>query len=192
MEIPITFLDGILIAIVLISAGLSMARGFIREVLSILSWVVAGLATFFLYDDLLPYIFSSIQNEFIATGISITIIFLVTLFVVSYITHKISDFLLDSRVGTLDRSAGFIFGAARGFLLMVAAMLLFNLFVVGPQQPAWISNAKSKPILDSVGGSIKKLMPGNQDELESNVEESTELDSLTNENIDNEFDANDS
>ena len=189
---PITFLDGILIAIVLISAALSMARGFIREVLSILSWVVAGVATYFLYDDLLPHIHDIISNEIISHGISITIIFLVTLFIVSYITHKISDFLLDAKVGTLDRSAGFIFGAARGFLLMVAAMLLFNLFVTDAQQPAWVTDAKSKPILDSVGGSFKRFMPASQEELDTNFDETQELDSLTNENLENSLAPSDS
>ena len=189
---PITFLDGILILIVLISAGLSMARGLIREVLSILSWVVAGLATYFLFDDLLPHINDIIENEFIASGISITVIFLVTLFVVSYITHKFSDLILDAKIGTLDRSAGFIFGAARGFLLMVAAMLLFNLFVTDHQQPSWVTDAKSKPILDSVGGSIKNFIPADQEELNTNLNESTELDSLSNETIDDSIEPSDS
>lgn len=156
---PITILDGILIAIMLISAVLAMIRGFVREVLSIASWVAAAVAAYSLYSEVLPYAKQYISNDHIALGASVAGVFLVTLIIVSYVTMRISDFVLDSRIGALDRSAGFVFGAARGLLLVVVAMLFFNWFVPEARQPQWITAAKSKPMLNSIGEQLIAALP---------------------------------
>ncbi|WP_319773614.1 CvpA family protein [Breoghania sp.] len=156
---PITILDGILIVIMLVSAVLAMIRGFVREVLSIASWLAAAVAAYLLYDKLLPFAKQYIANEQIALGASVVVVFLLTLILVSYITMRISDFVLDSRIGALDRSLGFLFGAARGLLLVVVAMLFFNWLVQEQKQPTWIINAKSKPLLNSIGAKIISALP---------------------------------
>ncbi|MEI2387796.1 CvpA family protein [Breoghania sp. JC706] len=156
---PITLLDGILIVIMLISAVLAMIRGFVREVLSIVSWLAAAVAAYKFYGVLLPFAKQYISHEQIALGASVATIFLVTLIIVSYITMRISDFVLDSRIGALDRSLGFVFGAARGLLLVVVAMMFFNWFVQEPKQPGWIANAKSKPLLNSIGQRLIAALP---------------------------------
>jgi len=156
---PITLLDGILLAIMLVSALLAMIRGFVREVLSIASWVAAAAAAFFLYDRVLPYVQQYIDNEMVAIGASVAAVFLVTLLVVSYITMRISDFVLDSRIGALDRTLGFVFGAARGLLLVVVAMMFFNWFVQPEQQPGWVLEAKSRPVLLSIGERLVSVLP---------------------------------
>ena len=156
---PITILDGLLIAIMLMSAVLAMIRGFVREVLSIASWVAAAASAFLFYGQVLPYAKQYIANEQIALGASVATVFLLTLIVVSYITMRISDFVLDSRIGALDRSLGFVFGAARGLLLVVVAMLFFNWFVPEPKQPQWIITAKSKPMLNTIGEQLIAALP---------------------------------
>ena len=59
----------------------------------------------------------------------------------------ISDAILDSKIGALDRSLGFVFGAARGFLLGVVAFAIFNWLVAEKQQPEWVKTAKTRPML---------------------------------------------
>ncbi|WP_417684094.1 CvpA family protein [Roseibium sp.] len=156
---PITLLDGILLVIMLISAVLAMIRGFVREVLSIASWVAAAIAAFLLYKHVLPYAQQYISHELVAMGASAAAVFIVTLLVVSYITMRISDFILDSRIGALDRTLGFVFGAVRGLLLVVVAMMFFNWFVQPQQQPNWVLQAKSRPILISVGERLVAVLP---------------------------------
>jgi membrane protein required for colicin V production len=155
---PITLLDGILLGITLVSAVLAMVRGFSREVLSLVSWAAAAAAAYLFYMPVLPFLQPYINNETIAKIAAAGAVFLVVLIVVSLITMKIADFIIDSRIGALDRTLGFLFGAARGVLLMVVAMLIFN-SMVATNQPAWITNAKSKPILDSLGEQLMGLMP---------------------------------
>lgn len=157
---PITLLDGILLVIMLISALLAMIRGFVREVLSIAAWVAAAVAAFAFFDDLLPFVREHIAQEQIAMAASAGGIFLVTLMIVSFITMRISDFVLDSRIGPLDRTAGFIFGAARGLLLVVVGLLFFNWFIPDPSaQPSWVAGAKSKPVLEAIGQQLLAALP---------------------------------
>ena len=156
---PIRLLDGILLAIMLVSAVLAMIRGFVREVLSIASWVAAAIAAYALYGQVLPFAQQYNNHSMMALGACVAAVSLVTLIIVSYITMRISDFVLDSRIGALDRTLGFLFGAARGLLLVVVAMMFFNWFVVPEQQPNWILQAKSRPILLSVAERLVSVLP---------------------------------
>ena len=63
---------------------------------------------------------------------------------------KISDFVIDCRIGAIDRTLGFLFGAARGFLVVAVALLFFN-WLAGAKPPAWIANAKTQPLLEPIG-----------------------------------------
>ena len=160
---PITILDGIVIGVALFSAVLAMVRGFSREVLSVASWVGAAAAAYFLYPVLLPYAKDYTTSDTVAMVGSAAAVFLVALIVISFITMRIADFIIDSRIGALDRTLGFLFGAARGILLVVVAMLFFNWLVAPQQQPSWVTTAKSKPLLDNLGGKLIALMPENAD-----------------------------
>lgn len=160
---PITILDGIVIGVALFSAVLAMVRGFSREVLSVASWVGAAAAAYFLYPVLLPYAKDYTTSDTVAMVGSAAAVFLVALIVISFITMRIADFIIDSRIGALDRTLGFLFGAARGILLVVVAMLFFNWLVAPQQQPSWVTTAKSKPLLDNLGSRLVALLPEDAD-----------------------------
>jgi membrane protein required for colicin V production len=155
---PITLLDGILVGFTLVSAMLAMVRGFSREILSIASWIAAAVAAYLFYPAVLPYVTPYIDNEKLAMGAAAGIVFIIALIVVTVITMKIADFIIDSRVGALDRTLGFLYGAARGILVVAVGLLFFN-WLVGTNPPAWIANAKSKPLLESVGTKLESFLP---------------------------------
>lgn len=155
---PITILDAILIVFTLVSAVLAMVRGFSREVLSIASWVVAAAAAFFFYPLVTPLLAPYIDNPKIAMAGAAAVVFFVALIIVTIITMKIADFIIDSRVGALDRTLGFLYGAARGIIVVAVGMLFFN-WMAGSNLPADVANAKSKPLLDMVGNKIQSYMP---------------------------------
>ena len=155
---PITLLDGILVGFTLVSAMLAMVRGLSREVLSIASWVAAAAAAFFFYPMVLPYVTPYLDQKQLALAVSAAIVFFIALIVVTVITMKIADFIIDSRIGALDRTLGFLYGAARGILVVAVGLLFFN-WLVGPNAPAWVAEAKSRPLLESIGTSIENLLP---------------------------------
>ena len=154
-----SYLDLGLLAIVLVSALLSMVRGFTREVLAIASWAAAAIAAYYFYPLVLPTVANYIEKPQIAMVVSVALVFFATLIVVSIITVKLSDAILDSKVGALDRTLGFVFGAARGFLLGVVAFLFFNWLVPTKTQPEWVSNARTRPLLQMTGEDLMAMLP---------------------------------
>jgi membrane protein required for colicin V production len=163
---PITLLDFILIGVMLVSALLAMIRGFMREILSIAAWVIAAVATLYAYSRLLPYAKTYFNNDIIAAAAVIGGTFLGTLLIVSIITVRFSDMVLDSRVGALDRTLGFLFGLARGLVIVVVAFLFFAWLVPPRTQPSWVANAKSRVVLQSTGDWLISMLP---DDPESTI-----------------------
>lgn len=155
----IAILDGVVLAVIFISALLAMFRGFVREVLSIAAWVAAAILAYLFYEELIPYISQYVDNRSVAVGLSAAAIFLVSLIVVSLITMKISDFVMDSPVGVLDRFLGFLFGAARGLLLVVVAVIFFNWLVDDANRPEWVTSAVSYPQLSKWGEDLLAAIP---------------------------------
>src|SRR6478672_4170039 len=156
---PITLLDLILLVVMLISALLAMVRGFMREVLSIASWAAAALLTLYAYPRLKPVVLQYFSNDIVASAITVGGVFLGTLLLVSVITIKISDTILDSRIGALDRTLGFLFGLARGLVIVVVAFIFFDWLVPARSQPEWVKNAKSLVVLKKTGDTLMSMLP---------------------------------
>ena len=93
---PITILDLVLLAVMLISGLLAMVRGFMREILSIAAWGAAALVTLYAFSKLLPTAKSYFNNDTVAAAVVVAGTFIATLIVVSVITVRISDMILDS------------------------------------------------------------------------------------------------
>jgi membrane protein required for colicin V production len=108
---------------------------------------------------LVPYAKRYTDDERIAIVGSAAVVFLVALIIISFITMKIADFIIDSRIGALDRTLGFLFGAARGVLLLVVAVAFWNWLVDTAHRPDWVNNAKSKPFLDSMVVKLEGMLP---------------------------------
>ncbi len=154
-----SYLDLAVLAIVLVSALLSMLRGFSREVLAIVSWAAAAAAAYYFYPVVTPYLTPYIHKDVIAQAAAAAIVFFATLIIVSLFTVRLSDAILDSKIGALDRTLGFVFGAARGFLLAVVAFAIFNWLVSEKQQPEWVKTSKIRPILTETADKIVALLP---------------------------------
>jgi membrane protein required for colicin V production len=154
-----SYLDLAVLAIVLVSAILSMLRGFSREVLAIASWAAAAAAAYYFYPVVTPYLTPYIHKDVIAEAAAAALVFFATLIVVSLFTVRLSDAILDSKIGALDRTLGVVFGVARGFLLAVVAFAIFNWLVSDKQQPEWVKTAKMRPILTDTADRIVALLP---------------------------------
>jgi membrane protein required for colicin V production len=156
---PVTILDLVLLAVMLVSGLLALVRGFMREILSIAAWGAAALVTLYSFSKLLPTAKTYFNNDTVAAIVVVAGAFIGTLIVVSVITVRISDMILDSRIGALDRTLGFLFGLARGLLIVVVAYEFFIWLVPDKQQPDWVRGAKSRVVLASAGEWLKGLLP---------------------------------
>lgn len=170
---PITLLDGAVFALILMSALLAMVRGFSREVLSIASWIIAAIAAIYLFPVFTPMVQNYIEAERIAQAVAGAAVFFIVLILATWITSRLADFVVDSRIGPLDRSLGFLFGAGRGIIVCAVAVWFLGFFIPN-QEIAWIDNSKSKPFLESVANSLVDMLPDNLDQYLSGDEPGTE------------------
>jgi membrane protein required for colicin V production len=144
--------------LVLISAILATARGFTREVLSLATWAGSAAIAAYMYFYHKDLAAAYIKEELVATGVTVIGSFLVSLIVLHLLTMWIGDLVVDSRVGPLDRTLGFIFGAARGVLICVVAAVFAN-FLLSPKLPDMVSQSKSYEPLLKAGDWLITLLP---------------------------------
>ncbi|MBB4040932.1 membrane protein required for colicin V production [Microvirga flocculans] len=161
---PFSVLDLVVIGIVLISALLAAVRGFTREVLAIVAWVVAAAAAWYLHPAALPIAQQYISSNTVALIASIGGIFIVTLIIVSIITVQVSDLILDSRIGALDRTLGLLFGAARGFLICVIGWAFLGWLLQG-KEPEWAAASRTRPAMENARDNIIAMLPDNAEAL---------------------------
>ncbi|MEE1611609.1 CvpA family protein [Microvirga sp. CF3016] len=161
---PFSVLDLVVIGIVLISALLAAVRGFTREVLAIVAWVVAAAAAWYLHPTALPIAQQYISSNTVALVAAIGGIFVVTLIIVSIITVQISDLILDSRIGALDRTLGLFFGAARGFLICVIGWAFLGWLLQG-KEPDWATSSRTRPAMENTRDNIIAMLPENAEAL---------------------------
>jgi membrane protein required for colicin V production len=158
---PFQLLDLILIGIMLVSGLLALMRGFTREVLTLVAWGGAAVAAYFaiqqqaLLDLVQPYIDKPMIAK-VAVGAGV---FIIVLILISIISVKISDAVVDSAVGAFDRSLGFVYGLARGFILVVIAYLFYGWLLTEDRQEDWVRNAMSLPAIKYAGGVMLDFMP---------------------------------
>lgn len=171
---PLTLLDFILLGIMLVSGLLALARGFTREVLSLVAWAVAAVAAYFAIQraDLVNFVKTSIpylDQEILAQVAVGAAAFLLALIILSIISVKISDYVVDSAAGSFDRSMGFIFGVARGFVFVAIAYLFYGWLIPADKQEPWVRNAYSLPMIKSAGEGLLSFMPPDIAETLSNT-----------------------
>jgi membrane protein required for colicin V production len=158
----LTYLDVGVIALCAISGLLAMYRGLVREVLSIVSWVLAAAATayFLLFhkDVAKSAAEGFFQNEMLAQFAIGVLIFVVVLILVHFITIRISDTVLESRIGMIDRVFGLAFGIARGYLLVAIALAGLTYLLGGDKaMPDWVAKSQTLPYIQPVSVGINEL-----------------------------------
>lgn len=159
----VSYLDAALLAILVISGLVAMYRGLTREVLSILSWVAAAAACVyfvFKYRAEAQQVAEQFHTPLLVAQVAIGgIIFLIVLIIVHLITTRISDTVLDSRIGAIDRLLGLAFGVVRGFVLVVIPFMFYEAFVPDPkQQVPWVRDAVSMPYIKGTGDSFRIIL----------------------------------
>ena len=118
-------LDIAVVAIVLISGVLALSRDFVREVLSVVAWVGAAIATLYLFRFAQPVARTYITVELVAEIAAGVAIFVVALIALSLISHALSRRIRESALGPLDRSLGLVFGLVRGAAVVALAYMIF-------------------------------------------------------------------
>jgi membrane protein required for colicin V production len=153
-------LDIIVIAIVVLSGLLAFARGFVREALSIVSWLGATAAALYAAPYLRPYAERFVPKGTVADSVAAGVAFLVTLIVLTIITSRISRQVKRSSLSALDRTLGLVFGIARGALLVCIGYIALSLVLPpGSDRPRWMAESRTLPLVASAADGLMQLVP---------------------------------
>lgn len=158
-SLPFTVVDIIVVAVLLISALLAFARGFVHEVLSVAGWIGAIFAAIYGFPYLKPHARDLIPIEVAADLAAGAVIFIVTLILLSFLTRAIAKQVQASALNALDRSLGFLFGLLRGAILVCLIYIGVEWMMPVQDQPGWLRNAKTMPLIETGAGILKSLVP---------------------------------
>ncbi|WP_439241934.1 CvpA family protein [Lonepinella sp. BR2474] len=132
-------IDYIIIGIIVFSVIVSLLRGFVREVLSLATWIVA----FIIASQFYPYLaglLTQIDSEYIRNGVAIGILFILTLIVGGIVNYVISQLVDKTGLSGTDRVLGACFGFLRGVLIVAALLFFVDTFTNFEQSDAWKSS----------------------------------------------------
>jgi membrane protein required for colicin V production len=158
-EFPINLTDLVVLAVVLISGFLAFFRGFIREALSIGAWVAAFFAGVYGFPILAPSLVDVVPDPALVPWVAGIVIGLITVIVLSLLAHYLAKAMQVEGLGAIDRSLGFLFGLARGAVLVSLSFLMIQWALDDRDYPAWLGGAKSLPLARSGADLLVRLMP---------------------------------
>jgi membrane protein required for colicin V production len=118
------WVDYVIIAVILLSSGISIIRGFIKEVLSLLSWIVSFWVALVFHPHLATLLVDYVATPSIRLFAAFLALFIVTLILGALINHLISQLVEKTGLTGTDRSLGVIFGALRGVAIVTLLVLL--------------------------------------------------------------------
>ena len=160
MELPSINVADVGIALVIVISGVFAAfRGFVHEMLAVISWIGAALATPYGFSYIQPHVRGLITVPLIADMTAGVGIFLLVLIVLSILTRVVSRQIRASALGPLDRSLGLVFGFLRGAVLICVAWLMFAWVLPREDHPRWITEAKARPFVERGGAMLIAFLP---------------------------------
>lgn len=156
-----TIIDGVVALVIVLSALLAYSRGFVREGLAIAGWAVAGVVAFIFAPQAEPLVKEvPMLGDFIADSCELsmiaafTSIFAVALILASFITPLFSSLVQRSALGGLDQGLGFLFGVARGVLLVAIAYFVYET-VITSQDIQIIDDSRSARVFSRLTDSVE-------------------------------------
>lgn len=160
-----TLVDGGVALVIVISALLAYSRGFVRESLAIVGWIVAAVVAFILAPQVQPLVKEiPVVGGFLTDSCELSMIagfaaiFALALVIASLFTPLFSSLVQRSVLGGLDQGAGFLFGVFRGILLIAIAFFVYET-VVTSQDIQMIDDSRSHRVFSRLTGHIEEGNP---------------------------------
>jgi len=156
--VTFTWVDWAIIAIVAVSSLISLTRGFVKEALSLVTWVVAGVIAWMFGGALSQHLVDYIATPSLQVIAACAILFVTSLLVGALVNFLIGELVRVTGLSGTDRVLGMVFGAARGGLLVVLLVGLLSLAPV--RQDVWWQQSVLLPHFLLVADWSKNLILG--------------------------------
>jgi len=156
------WIDWAILVIIVISSGISLIRGFVREALSLVGWMIAFFVAKGFYMDVAALLVGQIDTPSVRLGVAWGGLFIITLTTAGFVNYIISRIVDKAGLSGMDRIMGMVFGALRGVLLVAAVTIGLRSFTPVEKDPWWI-NSQFIPHVEVIGGwfyeHLKETMP---------------------------------
>lgn len=161
----LTAVDGGAALIILVSAVLAFSRGLIRELMAILGWIGAAIAAYYFAPGVQPLVKElPVVGEFLADSCELSVVaafagvFVIGLIVAALFTPLFSGAVQRSALGGIDQALGFLFGAARGVLLIAIAFIVYDR-VLSEQAIPMIDDSRTALVFANFQSEIDENIP---------------------------------
>lgn len=171
-----------ILGIISVSVLFGLLRGFVREAMSLMTWIVAGILGT-LYCDEVGAWFTSISVVGVRLLLAFILIVLVTLIVGGIISHLISKLIKSTKFSITDRIIGILFGLARGIAVIALVVLIVQPSIIS-KKDIWKTSVLV-PQFEPVSLWIKAQLPEellkfyenppqNSDDIKKTIEKATQ------------------
>jgi membrane protein required for colicin V production len=174
MESDLTIVDYVVLGILLISGLIAAYRGFLKETLSVSSWLIAALAAVFFWPITKPFARALIEPHILADILALIGVFFLILIPASFVSFRLAEIVRESRAGPLDRSLGFVFGLARGLLVVGLGYVVFTSLADEDRHPEWVREARLLPMVKGTADIIVSLGDKKKKATDTAAEETAE------------------
>ncbi|GGY42386.1 hypothetical protein GCM10011297_14280 [Bacterioplanes sanyensis] len=157
-------IDWVLIAVVVISSLISLKRGFVREALSLASWIVAFVVARLFSGNLATLLEGHVDTASLRWMIAFLILFAGTVIIGALLNHLIVELVRVTGLSGTDRVFGMFFGAVRGLLILVA--IVYGLQYTLVAEDAWYQQSVVIPHLETVADWARKTLPAATERME--------------------------
>ena len=124
-----TQVDNLILAVIAISSAFGVRRGFIKEIMSLLSWIAALLVSRVYSVSLASILENLIDNPSVRYVIAFSVLFVIIIMLGTLLNHLMSKLLVVTGLKTIDRLLGAVFGLARGTVIVLVFLFVLNVFV---------------------------------------------------------------
>ncbi|MBP5353045.1 MAG: CvpA family protein [Alphaproteobacteria bacterium] len=152
-------LDVVFLIIIGISALVGIARGMTKEILSICGWVLAAVSTFYLTPIVNPITKQYIASDLLSNLVSGMAVLIVFCIIWILIEDKIAAIIRQSKLSALDRLFGFVFGAARGALIVVLVALMMSTLLPDSSKSGMFAESKIFNVAAQYVEPVKSMIP---------------------------------
>lgn len=128
--------DIAIIAVIVLSALISLIRGFVKEFISLATWLIAGFIALTYYMVLAELLVPYIESPTISQAVAFAVLFITTLIVGAIINYMVSQLVTKTGLSGTDKTLGVLFGAARG-VLIISMIVLFAGLTPMPEESWW-------------------------------------------------------
>jgi membrane protein required for colicin V production len=158
-DLSLTAFDAAVLFVVGVSALLALARGAIREVLTMAVWIAAIVIAYSSFEAVRAPVLAALGNPWVADAATFGLVFLVPLAVLKIAVMLVAGMVPLGLFGVVDRILGGALGFLRGAFLVSAAYLALSLLISPPNQPDWIQQAALLPYVEDGAALIDRWLP---------------------------------